>query len=136
MGTLRIILCSCSVHKSLFKGGLLNIMSFVGGASDKEPACLCRRLKEAQVRSLGQKDPLEEGIATHSYVLAWRIPLTEEPGRPQSMGSQRAGHDLTDLHIHTLNINRVIMEGYTIFFIIWILKNDISLCVRELNHLI
>ena len=93
-------------------------------------------MQETRVRPLGWEDPLEEGIATHSCVLAWRIPLTEEPGRPQSMGSQRAGHDLTDLHIHTLNINRVIMEGYTIFFIIWILKNDISLCVRELNHLI
>ena len=40
------------------------------------------------VRSLGQEDPLEKGIATHSSTLAWRIPLTEEPGGPQSMGSQ------------------------------------------------
>ena len=41
------------------------------------------------VRSLGREDPLEEGMATHSSVLAWRIPRTEEPGRLQSMGSQR-----------------------------------------------
>ena len=67
-------------------------MSFVGGASDKEPACLCRRLKEAQVRSLGQKDPLEEGVATHSSVLAWRIPRTEEPDRLQTVGLHRVGH--------------------------------------------
>ena len=39
-----------------------------------------------QVRFLGQKDPLEEGMAIHSSVLAWRIPWTEEPGEPQSMG--------------------------------------------------
>ena len=45
------------------------------------------------VPSLGQEDPLEEEVATHSSILAWRIPLTEEPGRPQSMGSQRVGHD-------------------------------------------
>ena len=48
---------------------------------------------ESQVRSLGQEDPLEGGMATHSSILAWRIPWTEEPGRLQSMGSQRVGHD-------------------------------------------
>ena len=48
---------------------------------------------ETQVRSLGQKDPLEEGMATHSSMSAWRIPQTEEPGRLQSMGLQRLGHD-------------------------------------------
>ena len=48
---------------------------------------------ETHVRSLGQKDPLEKELATHSGVLAWRIPWTEEPGRLQSMGSQRVGHD-------------------------------------------
>ena len=42
---------------------------------------------------LGQEDPLEEGMATHSSILAWRIPWTEEPGELQSMGSQRVGHD-------------------------------------------
>ena len=50
-------------------------------------------MQETQVRSLGQEDPLEEGMATHSSVLAWRIPWTEEPGRLQSVESQRVGHD-------------------------------------------
>ena len=45
-------------------------------------------MQEAQVRSLGQEDPLEKGMATHSGILAWRIPWTEEPGGLQSMGSQ------------------------------------------------
>ena len=45
------------------------------------------------VLSLGWEDPLEEGMATHSSILAWRIPWKEEPGDPQSMGLQRAGHD-------------------------------------------
>ena len=45
------------------------------------------------VQSLGQEDPLEEGMATHSNILAWRIPWTEEPGRLQSTGSQRVGHN-------------------------------------------
>ena len=48
---------------------------------------------ETQVRSLGQEDPLEKGMATHSSILAWRIPWTEEPSRLQSKGSQRVGHD-------------------------------------------
>ena len=51
---------------------------------------------ESQVRSLGWEDPLEEGMATHSSILAWRIPWTEEPSRLQSMGSQRVGHDWSD----------------------------------------
>ena len=46
-----------------------------------------------QVQSRGQEDPLEEDMATHPSVLAWRIAWTEEPGGPQSMGWQRAGHD-------------------------------------------
>ena len=48
---------------------------------------------ETLVRILGQEDPLEEGLETHSSILAWRIPWTEEPGGLQSMGSQRVGHD-------------------------------------------
>ena len=46
-----------------------------------------------QVQSLGQEDPLEEGMATPSSILAWRIPWTEKPGRLQTMESQRVGHD-------------------------------------------
>ena len=46
-----------------------------------------------QVRSLGEEYPLEEGMATHSSILAWRIPWIEEPGGLQSMGSQRGRHD-------------------------------------------
>ena len=50
-------------------------------------------IQETQVQSLGLEDPLEKGMATHSTVLDWRIPRTEDPGRLQSMGSQRVGHD-------------------------------------------
>ena len=50
-------------------------------------------VQETQVRSLGRKDPLEEDMATHSSILAWRIPWTEEPGGLESMGSQRVGQD-------------------------------------------
>ena len=49
------------------------------------------------VQSLGHKDPLQEGMATHSSILAWRIPWTEEPDGLQSMGSQRIRHDWSNL---------------------------------------
>ena len=63
---------------------------FPDGASCKEPACQCRQTLHTQVRSLGWEDPLEEGMATHSSILAWRIPWTEEPGGLQHMGSQES----------------------------------------------
>ena len=48
-------------------------------------------MQEMQVQSLGREDPLEEAMATHSSILAWEVPWREEPGRLQSMGSQRVG---------------------------------------------
>ena len=50
-------------------------------------------VRETQVLSLGQEDPLEKGMATHSSILSWRIPWTEEHGGLHSMRSQRVGHD-------------------------------------------
>ena len=50
-------------------------------------------MRETWVQPLGQEDPLKEGMATHSSIIAWRIPWTEEPGGLQSMVSQRVGHD-------------------------------------------
>ena len=50
-------------------------------------------MQKTQVQSLGWEDALEKGMATHSSILAWRIPWTEESGGLQSMGSQRVGHD-------------------------------------------
>ena len=49
--------------------------------------------QETRVQSLGQEDPLEKEMATHSSILAWKIPWTEKPSKLQSMGSQRVGHD-------------------------------------------
>ena len=50
-------------------------------------------MQETQVQSLGGEDPLEKGMATHSSILVWKIPGTEEPGGPQSMGLKRGGHN-------------------------------------------
>ena len=70
--------------------------SFPGSASSKEPTCQCRRLRDVD-RSLGQEDPLEEGMAARSSILVWRISWTEESGRLQFMGPHRVGHDWSDL---------------------------------------
>ena len=64
---------------------------FPGGPTGKK---IYLPMQEMQVQSLGQEDPLEKEMATHSSVLAWEIPWTEAPGGLQSMGSQRAGHSL------------------------------------------
>ena len=58
--------------------------------------------QENSVWSLVQEDSLEEEMATHPSIVAWRIPWTEEPGALQSMGSQRAGHNWVAKHVHTL----------------------------------
>ena len=70
-----------------------------GGLRGKGASLVAQRLKclpgmqETWAQSLGREDPLEKEIATHSSTLAWRIPWREKPGRLQSMGSQRVGHD-------------------------------------------
>ena len=57
-------------------------------------------MQETWVQSLGQEDALEKEMATHSSILAWKIPWAEEPGRLQSMGSLRVGHTTERLHFH------------------------------------
>ena len=63
--------------------------SFPGGSAVKNPPAM----QETWVPSLGWEDPLGKEMATHSGILAWKIPWSEEDGRLQSMGSQRVGHD-------------------------------------------
>ena len=63
--------------------------------------------RETWVRSLGQEDPLEKEMATHSSILAWRIPWMEEPGALQSTGSQRVRHDWATSLTHSLTRNKV-----------------------------
>ena len=64
-------------------------MGFLGGSDIKH----LPEVQETWVQSLGQEDPLENEMATHSSILAWKIPRTEEPGGQQSMGLLRVGHD-------------------------------------------
>ena len=78
-------------------------------------------VQETWVRSLSQDDPLEKGIATHSSILAWRIPWREEPGRLQSMESQRVRHDWATSLTHSLNSDKRSTKGTqwnSIYFIL------------------
>ena len=70
-----------------------SLVGFTGGTVVKNLP-LMQELPETQFRSLGWENTLEEDMATHSSIVAWRIPWAEEPGRLPSMGSQRVGHDL------------------------------------------
>ena len=71
----------------------VHIQGFPGSTSDKRSRLPMQETYETRVRSLGQEDLLEAGMATYSSTVAWRIPWTEEPGGLQSMGSQRVGHN-------------------------------------------
>ena len=69
---------------------------------------------ETWARSLGQEDPLEKGMSIHSSILAWKIPWTEEPGRLQSMGLQRVGHDWATKHTLTMQGLQILAQGFKI----------------------
>ena len=67
-------------------------------------------VQETQVQSLGQEERLEKGKATHSTILAWRIPWTEEPGKLQSMGVTKSQTRLSDCHFHFTEFSRSLQE--------------------------
>ena len=88
-------------------------------------------MPETWVQSLGWEDPLEEGMATHSSVLAWRIPWTEEPGRLQSSGLQRVRHDCRDL-ADMLNLFRnfqIVFQSSSIILHSYGRMSDQFLCI-------
>ena len=89
---LRLILCPL-LCLLLFPPNLKAVFSFLWASLVAQRLKHLPAMRETWVRSLDQEDPLEKEMATHSSILAWRIPWTEVPGGLQSMGSQRIGHD-------------------------------------------
>ena len=125
---------------------VLSYEGFPGAASGKEPACQCRR-QEMWVQSLSGHYPLEEGMATHSSILAWRIIWTEEPGGLQSIVSQRVGHNWSDLalrHSHDplylygisciLSLFWLYLFGPSLFFFLMSLAKDLSILFSLFNE--
>ena len=92
-------------------------------------------LWETWVQSLGREDPLEKEMATHSSTVAWKIPWTEEPGRLQSMGSQRVGHDwatsLCPLCVRGLALNVLNVVLKKKHHIMWQKKSFVSSLVND-----
>ena len=76
---------------------------FPGGSAVKNPPVM----EETRVQSLGREDPLEKGMATHSSILAWKIPWTEEPDGLQSTGLQRVRYNLATEHAHYQEVGRL-----------------------------
>ena len=73
-------------------------------------------IQKIRVRSLGGEDPLEKGMATHSSILGWRIPWTEEPGELQSMGSPRVRHDWTTNTFNFIAFCFIMLSRYWMFY--------------------
>ena len=83
-------------------------------------------MQETWVRSLGWEDPLEKEMATHSSILAWRIPQTEKPVGLQSMGSQRVRHDcVASLHLMPLTgPDNPLLCHYVCYYLKWVYDNE------------
>ena len=100
---------------------IFKLTGFPGGSAVKNLPAM-QESQKRQVRSLGQEDPLEKETATHSSILVWRIPRTEESGGLQSIGSQRVHHYWRNLthththtHTHTLNWHNINVKYISIF---------------------
>ena len=79
-------------HPKHYSLTLTHSQGFPGGTRGEEPPASAGDIRDSGSFP-GQEDPLQEGMATHPSILAWRIPWTEEPGRLESMGSRRVGHN-------------------------------------------
>ena len=85
----QVELCKISCSRQL----LVCVFLISGSLNLAQTVKRLPTMRETWVQSLGQEDLLEKAMATHSSTLAWKIPWTKKPGRLQSMGSQRVGHD-------------------------------------------
>ena len=109
------------------------LMGFPGGSAVKNPSAM-QETQETWIQSLHRADTLEKEIATHSNILAWKIPQTEELDRLQSMGSQRVGHSWARVHAVLRNmwdIPSKVFANYTYSYCIWLLLPPSCTMLRE-----
>ena len=90
-----------------FKTTTINMLGLPGGAAVKNPPAM-QEIQETPVQSLGLENPLEKKMATHSSILAWRIPWTEKPGGLQSIGWQRVTTE--QVHTHMIKMLRSLLD--------------------------
>ena len=102
----------------LVKKNCIQLCSLVAQMVKNLPA-----MQETRVQSLGREDPLDKGMATHSIILSWRIPWTEEPGGLQSMQLQRVGHDgVTNSSTSLLALNSITLRRPQ--WLLWLRKKE------------
>ena len=82
-----------TMYKKKYKHSQVEFIAGMKGSLVAQTVKCLSMMRETRVRSLGWEDPLEKEMAIHSSTIAWKIPWTKEPGRLQSVGSQRVGHD-------------------------------------------
>ena len=82
-----------TMYKKKYKHSQVEFIAGMKGSLVAQTVKRLSMMRETRVRSLGWEDPLEKEMAIHSSTIAWKIPWTKEPGRLQSVGSQRVGHD-------------------------------------------
>ena len=111
-------------------GLCLGLASLVGKLVKNLPA-----MQDTHVQSLGQEHLLEKGMATHSRILAWRIPWSEEPSRLQSMGLQRVGHEWAS-NTFTMKDKNGSMTQSFFFFTALVTEGNVQDCCSLLSHLL
>ena len=111
--TLNYIALGSSVPAHVYWVGLLLILGLPWWLSGKESACQFLPVQEMRVRSLNWEDPLEEEMATHSSIIAWKIPWTKNPGGLQSMGSHRVKHDCAHTHSTYIYMHTISLYSYS-----------------------
>ena len=114
-GTQESIVCHCFHCFPIYLPWSDVTGGFLGGSAVKNPFAM-QELQEIWVRSLAGFDPLEEGTATYSNILAWRIRWTKDPDRLQSIGSQRVRHDWSNLAVCTMGLDAMILVFWMLSF--------------------
>ena len=112
-------MCNLSSYPFLYSYSMdvCTLKGFLGGSAVKNLPAM-QESEETWIQPLDREDPLKKGMATHSSILAWRIPWTEEPGRLQSMESQRVRHNWKWLSMHACPLKQCMVVFCLIFLAI------------------